>query len=112
MTFQSDHPSDGPSGTGRRVHPGDLDLPLRPDGAVDLPLGFPNARVASLVLYDLIDKYKPKKFEKVKILTLFTCPPSDFMTSKPVRTLKDMKGMELRVSGTGADVVTATEGRR
>jgi len=73
--------------------------------AVDLPLGFPNARVASLVLVDLIEKYKPKEFEKVKILTLFTCPPADFMTSKPVRTLKDLKGVELRVSGTGADVV-------
>jgi TRAP-type C4-dicarboxylate transport system substrate-binding protein len=73
--------------------------------AVDLPLGFPNARVASLVLYDLIDKYKPKEFEKVKILTLFTCPPADFMTSKPVRAIKDLKGMELRVSGTGVDVV-------
>jgi TRAP-type C4-dicarboxylate transport system substrate-binding protein len=73
--------------------------------AVDLPLGFPNARVASLVLTDLIEKYKPKEFEKVKILTLFTCPPADFMTSKPVRTLKDLKGMELRVSGTGVDVV-------
>src|SRR5512137_2993692 len=72
--------------------------------AVDLPLGFPNARVASLVLYDLIDKYKPKEFEKVKILTLFTCPPADFMTSKPVRTLSDLKGMELAVAGTGADV--------
>src|SRR5512139_1649216 len=60
--------------------------------AVDLPMGFTSARAASLVLYDLIDKYKPKEFEKVKILTLFTCPPADFMTSKPVRTLKDLKG--------------------
>ncbi len=73
--------------------------------AVDLPLGIPSARVASLVLYDLIEKYKPKEFEKVKILTMFTCPPADFMTSRPVRTLKDLKGMELRVSGTGAEVV-------
>jgi TRAP-type C4-dicarboxylate transport system substrate-binding protein len=73
--------------------------------AVDLPLGLPSARVASLVLYDVIDKYKPAEFEKVKILTLFTCPPANFMTSKPVRTLKDLKGMELRVSGTGADAV-------
>ncbi|MCL2670231.1 MAG: TRAP transporter substrate-binding protein [Syntrophaceae bacterium] len=73
--------------------------------AVDLPLGLPSARVASLVLYDLIDKVNPKEFEKVKILTFFTCPPADFMTSKPVRTLKDLKGMELRSSGTGADVV-------
>lgn len=73
--------------------------------AVDLPLGIPSARVASLVLYDLINQYKPKEFEKVKILTMFTCPPADFMTSKPVRALRDLKGMELRVSGTGADVV-------
>ena len=73
--------------------------------AVDLPLGFTSARVASLVLNDLIEKYRPAEFEKVKILTLFTCPPADFMTSKPVRSLADLKGVELRVSGTGAEVV-------
>ena len=27
------------------------------------------------------------------------------MTSKPVKSLKDIAGMELRVSGTGADVI-------
>lgn len=73
--------------------------------AVDLPLVFSNARVASLVLYDLIDKYKPKEFENVKLLTLFTCPPASLMTSKPVRSLKDLKGMEIRVAGTSADVL-------
>jgi TRAP-type C4-dicarboxylate transport system substrate-binding protein len=73
--------------------------------AVDLPIGFTSAKVASLVLYDLIEKYQPKEFEKVKILTLFTCPPTAFMTSRPVRSLKDLQGLELRVSGTGADVV-------
>jgi TRAP-type transport system periplasmic protein len=73
--------------------------------AVDLPLVFSNARVASLVLYDLIDKYKPKEFENVKLLTLFTCPPASLMTSKPVRSLKDLKGMEVRVAGTSADVL-------
>jgi len=73
--------------------------------AVDLPLGFQNARVASLALYDLIEKYRPKEFEKVKIITLFTCAPNDLMTSKPVKSLADLKGMELRVSGTGAEVI-------
>jgi TRAP-type C4-dicarboxylate transport system substrate-binding protein len=73
--------------------------------AVDLPMGFQSAKVASLVLYDLIEKYRPKEFEKVKIITLFTCPPNDLMTSKPVRSLADLKGMELRVSGTGAEVI-------
>jgi TRAP-type transport system periplasmic protein len=75
--------------------------------AVDLPVGFKSSKVASLVLYDLIEKYKPKEFEKVKILTLFTCPPADFMTSRPVNSLKDLKGMELRVSGTGAEMIKA-----
>lgn len=73
--------------------------------AVDLPVGFTSSKVASLVLLDLIEKYKPKEFEKVKVLTAFTCPPTDFMTSSPVRSLKDLKGKELRVSGTGADMV-------
>lgn len=73
--------------------------------AVDLPLGFKNAKVASLVLYDLIEKYKPKEFEKVKVLTVFTCPPADIMTIHPVRSLRDLQGMELRASGTGADIL-------
>ncbi len=72
--------------------------------AVDLPIGFSSARNASLALNDLLEKY-PKEFDKVKLLTVFTCPPADFMTIKPVRSLKDLKGMELAVSGTGAEAV-------
>ncbi|RPJ55074.1 MAG: TRAP transporter substrate-binding protein, partial [Dehalococcoidia bacterium] len=73
--------------------------------AVDLPVGFANARVSSLVLFDLVEKYKAKEFDKVKILTLFTCPPASLMTSKPVKSLKDLKGMEIRVAGTSVDVL-------
>jgi len=73
--------------------------------AVDLPLGFTSARVASLTLFDLVEKYQPKEFEQVKILTLFTCPPTNFMTRTPVKTLADLKGVELRVAGTSADIV-------
>jgi TRAP-type transport system periplasmic protein len=72
--------------------------------AVDLPIGFTSAKSASMALLDMLEKY-PKEFEKVKLITAFTCPPADFMTSKPVRSLKDLKGMELRASGTGAQVV-------
>ncbi len=73
--------------------------------AIDLPLGFTSAKAASLTLYDLVEKYQPKEFEKVKILTLFTCPPTNFMTKTPVRTLADLKGMEVRVAGTSAEIV-------
>jgi TRAP-type C4-dicarboxylate transport system substrate-binding protein len=73
--------------------------------AVDLPLGWPNATVASVTLWDIVDKYKPKEFEKVKVLTMFTCPPANIMAMKPVRSLADIKGYELRASGTGAKIL-------
>ena len=73
--------------------------------AVDLPLGWPNAAVASVTLWDLVDKYKPKEFEKVKVLTMFTCPPANIMSMKAVRSLADIKGYELRASGTGAKIL-------
>lgn len=78
--------------------------------AIDQPIGFTSAKAASLALYDLIAKYKAKEFEKVKILTLFTCPPANFMTKIPVKSLKDLKGMELRVGGTQADIIKALGG--
>lgn len=73
--------------------------------AVDLYHGFTSAKVASQVLFDLVTKYKPKEFEKVKLITLFTCPPTNFMTKSPLKSLKDLKGLELRVAGTSADVL-------
>ena len=73
--------------------------------AVDLPLGFTSSRVASLTLYDLIARRQPKEFEKVHVVTTFTCPPVNLMTSKPAKTLADLKGMQLRAAGTGVDAV-------
>ena len=73
--------------------------------AVDQPVGFASAKAASLALYDLIEKYNAKEFEKVKIITLFTCPPANIMTIKAVKSLKDLKGLELRVGGTQADII-------
>ncbi|RLB35304.1 MAG: C4-dicarboxylate ABC transporter substrate-binding protein [Deltaproteobacteria bacterium] len=75
--------------------------------ATSLPLGFPNARVASLTLWDLYNKYKPKAFSKVKVLTMFTCGPSNIMSKVPVRTLADLKGLDLRASGGAAKILKA-----
>jgi TRAP-type C4-dicarboxylate transport system substrate-binding protein len=72
--------------------------------AIDLPMGWPNGTVASLALWDLYKKYKPEAFAKVKVLTMFTCPPANIMSIEPVRTLDDFKGMEIRAAGTGVKV--------
>lgn len=68
---------------------------------MSLPLGMPNAYVASQVLWDLYNKYQPKEFKKVKAITMFTCAPSNVMSKKPVRKLEDIKGLDLRATGTG-----------
>jgi len=68
---------------------------------VDLPIGFPGSKVANAVLFDLYQKYQPKSLSKVKVLALFTAPPADIMSQKPIRTLADLKGYELRCTGAG-----------
>jgi TRAP-type C4-dicarboxylate transport system substrate-binding protein len=73
--------------------------------AIDLPLGWPSATVASVSLWELVEKYKPKELEKVKVITMFTCPPANIMSMKPVLSLGDIKGYELRASGTGAKIL-------
>ena len=73
--------------------------------AVDLPVGWPSATVASLSLLDLVNKYKPKELARFKILTMYTCPPANIMSMKPVLGLEDLKGYELRASGTGAKIL-------
>jgi len=73
--------------------------------AIDLPIGWPSATVASVSVWDLVEKYKPKELEKVKVITMFTCPPANIMSMKPILSLGDIKGYELRASGTGAKIL-------
>jgi TRAP-type C4-dicarboxylate transport system substrate-binding protein len=73
--------------------------------AIDLPMGWSNGTVSSLALWDLYHKYTPESFANVKVLTLFTCPPANIMSIEPVRTLDDLKGMEIRAAGTGVKVL-------
>ncbi len=73
--------------------------------ATDLPLGFTSSAVASMVLWDLYNKYQPKEFEPVKVLTMFTSAPSNIMSKEPVKSLEDLGGLELRASGTPSKVL-------
>jgi len=72
---------------------------------MDLPHFFSNAKTASAILAELLDTMKPAEFEKVKILTAFTCPPAVVMSSKEIKALEDIKNLSLRSSGTGAEML-------
>jgi len=75
--------------------------------ATSLPLGIPNSLVGSLVLWDLYNKYKPKAFAKVKVLTMFTTAPANIMSKIPIGSLEDIKGVDLRASGGAAQILKA-----
>ena len=75
--------------------------------ALSLPLGIPNSKVGSLVLWDLYKKYNPEAFSKVKVLTMFTTAPSNIMSKIPIRNLKEIKGVDLRASGGAAQILKA-----
>lgn len=75
--------------------------------ATSLPLGIPDAKTGSLVLWDLYRKHKPESFSKVKVLTMFTTAPANIMSRVPVRTLADIKGLDLRASGGAAEILKA-----
>jgi len=72
---------------------------------IGLPLGFKDAKTASLVLWEIYNKYKPKEFSKVKVITLFTSAPSNIMSKVPIKGLSDLKGLELRASGTASKIL-------
>jgi len=72
---------------------------------MDLPFLFPSGEMASVAMWDLYEKFRPEAFKDVKVLTLFTCPPANIMSQKPVKNLEDLAGLKLRAAGSGVDIM-------
>lgn len=79
--------------------------------AFELPLGFESAAAASAVLWDMHEKYRPAETSKVKVIGLFTSAPSQIMSTKPLKSAADIKGLTLRSAGVLADVAEAMGAR-
>lgn len=62
-----------------------------------------NARAASMTLYEGYKKIKQEtgidEFDDVKVLFLWATGPGNIMSKRPVRTLEDMQGLEIRAVG-------------
>ncbi len=78
--------------------------------ATSLPVGIKTAKKGSLALLQLYEKYQPEEFKDVVVLAMFTNTPGNLMTKTPVRTLADLKGMDLRSSGGANDILKAWGG--
>ena len=79
--------------------------------AAGLPIGYPSAWVASQVLNDFYQEFKPKEFDAVKVLWMNTSPNSAIATAnKPIRRLEDLKGLTIRAPGQAGEVIKALGG--
>lgn len=79
-------------------------------GISDMPSGYPNAKVASQVVYDLIQQYPPEAFKDYKIITAFATEPAFVQSKKPIKSLEDLKGKQLRISGALTPILQAMGG--
>lgn len=74
---------------------------------VSLPVGFPNATVASRTLWELTKEFQPKEYENFKVIAMFTTEPGYIQSRKPAGNAEQLAGMKLRAAGTGVPVLQA-----
>lgn len=71
-----------------------------------------DSRTGSQVVYDLVKEFSDEDLgiENFKVVTAFAIQPAYLHSRTPVRSLEDIRGMELRVPGDNTDVVNALGG--
>ena len=72
--------------------------------ALDLPLGYPNGRVATRIANDMVRKYQPAELAGAHTLYVHAHGPGVLASKKPVKTLEDLKGLKVRATGLSAKV--------
>jgi TRAP-type C4-dicarboxylate transport system substrate-binding protein len=78
--------------------------------ACDQAVGFPSGWVATHVVSDFYNTFKPAEWDKVHPLVMFTNNPSVLVLTKPVKTMDDLKGLTIRAPGPLGEVIKALGG--
>lgn len=69
-----------------------------------------NSDAAAHTIWEHYRKWKPKELEDVKVLYLYATGPGWMHSRKPIRSVEDMKGLKIRVTGAGVGGVKAVGG--
>jgi TRAP-type C4-dicarboxylate transport system substrate-binding protein len=77
---------------------------------IELPLGYKSGWVATRLITEYFNKFKPKEFDETKIMFLFAHGPGLLHSKKPLYKLEDLKGMKVRAFGAVTKLVTLLGG--
>ena len=66
---------------------------------LEYPLGIQSASMMTRLSNDFFDTFKPREFDRVKVLFFMSASPGLLHTKKPVRSLEDLYGMKIRCLG-------------
>lgn len=77
---------------------------------IDLPLGYPNGKVASRIATEMTLKYKPKELADTHVLYVHAHGPGILASKKPVRNLDDLKTLKVRATGLSSKIVKSLGG--
>ncbi|MBN2241772.1 MAG: TRAP transporter substrate-binding protein [Acidobacteria bacterium] len=72
---------------------------------LEYPLGIKSAFAMTQLSNDFFRKFKPREFDRVKVLFFMSASPGQLHTKRPVRRLEDLNGMRIRCLGGNASKV-------
>ena len=72
---------------------------------IDLPLGYKSGWAATKLANEYLKRFKPKEFDRLKVMYLHAPGPIILHTKRPVNNLEDIKGMKIRSTGIAAKSV-------
>jgi len=70
------------------------------DSVAELPFLFKSGVSASRAMWDLYPTFLKDEYKQVKLLEVSAATPQYFFSTKPVKTLEDIKGMKTYAAGT------------
>lgn len=74
---------------------------------IGLPVGIPTGWVGGHVGNDFYERFKPKEFAGVKMLSLHSNGPSLVISKRPIVKLEDLKGLTIRAPGVTGEIAKA-----
>ena len=79
--------------------------------AFELPgVVYNNSTVASKVAWEGINDFNPKEVQDTRLMMVLATGSGDLFTKVPVKSLEDLKGLEIRATGLSAKTVQALGG--